>query len=335
MNSLQTNFNKQISYWLFFVSLMIISMILIGGATRLTGSGLSMVEWRPFLGLLPPLTENEWIRVFDLYKLSPEYININSWMTLDDFKVIFFWEYFHRVWGRLIGLVFILPFSYFLFAKKLNKSLLTLCSCLLVLGGIQGLIGWWMVKSGLTDNPYVSQYRLSIHLSMAFLILMICFWNALNLFKGTSNLPKGINLIAIFLVSLTILAGTFVSGMDAGLIYNQFPLMGEGLVPIEYGDKGILDPFENPVSAQFHHRVLASITLLTVIFVGGLSIFRNGFKLKSILLIAAILFQFFIGILTLIYMVPTALGVLHQFGGVILFLTLIWFSHEPNSLSKQ
>ena len=334
MNSLQTNFNKQISYWLFFVSLMIVSMILIGGATRLTGSGLSMVEWRPFLGLLPPLTENEWIRVFELYKLSPEYININSWMKLNDFKIIFFWEYFHRVWGRLIGLVFILPFSYFLLTKKLDRPLLLLCSFLLVLGGIQGLIGWWMVKSGLTDNPYVSQYRLSIHLSMAFLILIICFWNALNLFIGKSKLPMGINLIAIFLVSLTIIAGTFVSGMDAGLVYNQFPFMGEGLVPIEYGDRGILDPFENPVSAQFHHRVLASLTLLLVIFIGGYSIVRNGIKLKSILLILAILFQFIIGILTLLYMVPISLGVLHQFGGVFLFLTLIWFCHEPNSLRK-
>ena len=159
-------------------------MIFIGGATRLTGSGLSMVEWRPLLGFLPPLTELEWIRIFELYKLSPEFIQINSWMSLSDFKFIFFWEYFHRVWGRLIGLFFLIPFIYFIYMKRISGKTLFRTTLIFSLICIQGLIGWWMVKSGLNEIPTVSQYRLSIHLSMAFIILGLSFWTAMDLYEG-------------------------------------------------------------------------------------------------------------------------------------------------------
>ena len=319
--------NIRISIWLFVISFLVVVMIFIGGATRLTGSGLSMVEWRPFLGFLPPLTDKEWIRIFELYKLSPEFNHINSWMVLSDFKYIFFWEYFHRVWGRLIGLFFLIPFVYFLFRKNLTGRTLFTASLILLLICAQGIIGWWMVKSGLNEIPSVSQYRLSVHLSVAFIILGISFWTALDLFEGKVKNLKFVDVIPLIFISLTIIAGTFVSGMDAGLVYNSFPYMGDNIVPIEYGSLGIMDPFENPVSAQFHHRLLASLTLVIIILYFIIYIIKNEINRRIIVLSIAILCQFIIGVFTLLYSVPIVLGVIHQFGGVILFLSSLWLLH--------
>ena len=321
------NINIRISIWLFIISFMVVAMIFIGGATRLTGSGLSMVEWRPLLGFLPPLTELEWIRIFELYKLSPEFIQINSWMSLSDFKFIFFWEYFHRVWGRLIGLFFLIPLIYFIYVKRLSGVILFRTTIIFSLICIQGIIGWWMVKSGLNEIPTVSQYRLSIHLSMAFIILGLSFWTAMDLYEGPVKKINFFDKIPIIFISLTIIAGTFVSGMDAGLVYNSFPYMGETIVPIEYGSLGIIDPFENPVSAQFHHRLLATLTLVIIILYFINYILKNEINRRIIVLSIAILCQFIIGIFTLLYSVPIVLGVIHQFGGVILFLSSLWLLH--------
>ena len=321
------NINIRISIWLFIISFMVVAMIFIGGATRLTGSGLSMVEWRPLLGFLPPLTELEWIRIFELYKLSPEFIQINSWMSLSDFKFIFFWEYFHRVWGRLIGLFFLIPLIYFIYVKRLSGVILFRTTIIFSLICIQGIIGWWMVKSGLNEIPTVSQYRLSIHLSMAFIILGLSFWTAMDLYEGPVKKINFIDKIPIIFISLTIIAGTFVSGMDAGLVYNSFPYMGETIVPIEYGNLGIIDPFENPVSAQFHHRLLATLTLVIIILYFINYILKNEINRRIIVLSIAILCQFIIGVFTLLYSVPIVLGVIHQFGGVILFLSSLWLLH--------
>ena len=329
MDTLNQNINLKLSIWLFALCLMIVAMIFIGGVTRLTGSGLSMVEWRPFLGFLPPLTETEWTRVFELYKLSPEFKQINSWMEISDFKFIFFWEYFHRVWGRLIGLFILIPFLYFIFTKKLKNKILFRSSIILCLVCIQGLIGWWMVKSGLNEIATVSQYRLSVHLSMAFIILGISFWTALDLFEGTPKNLKSYDIIPLLFISLTIIAGTFVSGMDAGLVYNTFPYMGDGIIPIEYGNLGFIDPFENPVTAQFHHRLLASITLIIIIIYSIHYIIKNPMNLRILLLLFAIICQFIIGIFTLLYSVPITLGAMHQFGGVLLFLSALWVLHSP------
>ena len=329
MDTLNQNINLKLAIWLFALCLMIVAMIFIGGVTRLTGSGLSMVEWRPFLGFLPPLTETEWTRVFELYKLSPEFKQINSWMEISDFKFIFFWEYFHRVWGRLIGLFILIPFLYFIFTKKLKNKILFRSSVILCLVCIQGLIGWWMVKSGLNEIATVSQYRLSVHLSMAFIILGISFWTALDLFEGAPKNLKSYDIIPLLFISLTIIAGTFVSGMDAGLVYNTFPYMGESIIPIEYGNLGFIDPFENPVTAQFHHRLLASITLIIIIIYSILYIIRNPINLRILLLLFAIVCQFIIGIFTLLYSVPITLGAMHQFGGVLLFLSALWLLHSP------
>ena len=329
MDTLNQNINLKLSIWLFALCLMIVAMIFIGGVTRLTGSGLSMVEWRPFLGFLPPLTETEWTRVFELYKLSPEFKQINSWMEISDFKFIFFWEYFHRVWGRLIGLFILIPFLYFIVTKKLKNKILFRSSIILCLVCVQGLIGWWMVKSGLNEIATVSQYRLSVHLSMAFIILGISFWTALDLFEGAPKNLKSYDIIPLLFISLTIIAGTFVSGMDAGLVYNTFPYMGESIIPIEYGNLGFIDPFENPVTAQFHHRLLASITLIIIIIYSILYIIRNPINLRILLLLFAIVCQFIIGIFTLLYSVPITLGAMHQFGGVLLFLSALWLLHSP------
>ena len=331
MDTLNQNINLKLSIWLFALCLMIVAMIFIGGVTRLTGSGLSMVEWRPFLGFLPPLTETEWTRVFELYKLSPEFKQINSWMEISDFKFIFFWEYFHRVWGRLIGLFILIPFLYFIVTKKLKNKILFRSSIILCLVCVQGLIGWWMVKSGLNEIATVSQYRLSVHLSMAFIILGISFWTALDLFEGAPKNLKSYDIIPLLFISLTIIAGTFVSGMDAGLVYNTFPYMGESIIPIEYGNLGFIDPFENPVTAQFHHRLLASITLIIIIIYSILYIIRNPINLRILLLLFAIVCQFIIGIFTLLYSVPITLGAMHQFGGVLLFLSSIWLLHYPRN----
>ena len=329
MDTLNQNINLKLSIWLFALCLMIVAMIFIGGVTRLTGSGLSMVEWRPFLGFLPPLTETEWTRVFELYKLSPEFKQINSWMEISDFKFIFFWEYFHRVWGRLIGLFILIPFLYFIVTKKLKNKILFRSSIILFLVCAQGLIGWWMVKSGLNEIATVSQYRLSVHLSMAFIILGISFWTALDLYEGTSKNLKSYDMIPLLFISLTIIAGTFVSGMDAGLVYNTFPYMGDSIIPIEYGNLGFIDPFENPVTAQFHHRLLASITLIIIIIYSIHYIISNPKNLRILLLLFAIICQFIIGIFTLLYSVPITLGAMHQFVGVLLFLSALWVLHSP------
>ena len=329
MSTTFQNINIKISIWLFIISFMVVAMVFIGGATRLTGSGLSMVEWRPLLGFLPPLTELEWMRIFELYKLSPEFIQINSWMSLSDFKFIFFWEYFHRVWGRLIGLFFLIPLIYFIYVKRLSGVILFRTTIIFSLICIQGIIGWWMVKSGLNEIPTVSQYRLSIHLSMAFIILGLSFWTAMDLYEGPVKKINLFDKIPIIFISLTIIAGTFVSGMDAGLVYNSFPYMGETIVPIEYGSLGIIDPFENPVSAQFHHRLLATLTLVIIILYFINYILKNEINRRIIILSLAILCQFIIGIFTLIYSVPIVLGVIHQFGGVLLFLSSLWLLHLP------
>ena len=321
------NINIRISIWLFIISFMVVAMIFIGGATRLTGSGLSMVEWRPLLGFLPPLTELEWIRIFELYKLSPEFIQINSWMGLSDFKFIFFWEYFHRVWGRLIGLFFLIPFIFLIYTKRISGVTLFRTALIFSLICIQGFIGWWMVKSGLNEIPTVSQYRLSIHLSMAFIILGLSFWTAMDLYEGPVKKINFIDKIPIIFISLTIIAGTFVSGMDAGLVYNSFPYMGETIIPIEYGTLGIIDPFENPVSAQFHHRLLASLTLIIIVLYFINYILKNEINRRIIILSIAIVCQFIIGVFTLLYSVPIVLGVIHQLGGVLLFLSSLWLLH--------
>ncbi len=306
---------------------LVATMVVIGGVTRLTGSGLSMVEWRPLIGILPPLTETEWLRVFKLYQTSPEFLQVNINMDLAGFKVIFFWEYVHRVWGRILGLAFGIPLLFFWLSGRIPQGYGLPLLGLLALGSVQGIIGWWMVTSGLVDNPAVSQYRLATHLSMALLILVLLLWTTLNLRFGRSKRPSGHAAMTLLLVALTIVAGAFVAGMDAGLLYNEYPLMGDGLIPVEYGEKGLFDPFDNPASAQFHHRWIAVLAVLAVagLWVSGV---QKGLGGLVHIMAVSVIIQFLLGLTTLLLGVPVWAGALHQAGAVLLLSVVLIVIHR-------
>ena len=322
-----TDSNRAIAIWLFVMAFLVAMMVVIGGVTRLTGSGLSMVEWRPLIGTLPPLSQSEWMRVFTLYQASPEYNEINYGMSLAEFKLIFFWEYFHRLWGRMLGIAFALPLAYFAFRKMIPQGYKLPLLVLLFLGGMQGVIGWWMVKSGLVSDPTVSQYRLATHLGMALFIYGMLLWTGFNLFYGKALRPSGHMMGVVTIVAITIIAGAFVAGMDAGLLYNEYPLMGDGLVPIEYGEEGLSDPFENPAAAQFHHRWIAVLAVI-----GVLTLWRRANRIthirnRGITVGAIVLGQFTLGIITLLNGVPVWMGAAHQLGAVLLLGACLWCVH--------
>src|SRR5574340_619499 len=231
MNSTDQAAQNQIAAWLLLCCAMVFAMVVVGGVTRLTHSGLSIVEWQPLVGTLPPLNEAQWLEVFHKYQQTPEYQKVNFDMGLDEFKGIFWWEYFHRLLGRSIGAVFLLPFLYFLLRKKIEWSLAPRLAGIFILGGLQGALGWYMVASGLVDDPRVSQYRLTAHLGMAFVIYAAMLWVALGLLSPTSSRPEGARALGRFslglrgLIFLMVLSGGFVAGIRAGLAYNTFPLM--------------------------------------------------------------------------------------------------------------
>ena len=325
--------DKLVIKWLFGMALLVAIMAVIGGITRLTGSGLSMVEWRPLIGILPPMTASEWQRVYQLYQASPEYQQLNLGMPLQDFKTIFFWEYFHRLWGRLLGLAFGLPFLVFVLAGRIPAGLASRMLLLLLLGGFQGGVGWWMVKSGLTEEASVSQYRLASHLGVALVIFSILIWTVFDLRDGRRNRPTGHALASLILLGITIIAGALVAGMDAGLMYNEYPLMGSHLLPAEYGEAGWLDPFENPAAAQFHHRWLAAVTFTVVIFL-GLKTRSGALTYRANLVLAAVSVQFILGIFTLLHGVPIALGGMHQAGAVLLLGCLIALIHGKSGSAQ-
>ena len=315
-----------VAYWLVGMAVLVAIMVIIGGITRLTGSGLSMVEWRPLMGTLPPLNATEWQRVFDLYRASPEYEQLNKGMDLDGFKTIFCWEYFHRLWGRLLGLAFGLPFLFLLITRRVPFGYNKRLSSLFLLGGLQGVIGWWMVKSGLSEDAAVSQYRLAVHLCTALIIFSLLVWTSLDLFYQPSKMPHGHSMGSLILIAVTILAGALVAGMDAGLMYNEYPLMGNGLMPTEYGDAGYLDAFENPASAQFHHRWIAALTFGAVITL-GIRAWCGGHQILGGSVIGAVTVQFLLGIATLLHGVPVSLGGMHQAGAIILLGTTLALTH--------
>ena len=315
-------------WWLIAMAVLVAIMVLIGGVTRLTGSGLSMVEWRPLMGTLPPLTDAEWSRVYQLYVASPEYDEFNYGMDLAGFKAIFFWEYVHRLWGRLLGLAFVVPFVWLILRRRVPNGFGGRLFLLLLLGGFQGVIGWWMVKSGLTADATVSQYRLAVHLGMALLIFALLLWTAFDIRYGRAGLPRGHAAGTLGIVAITILAGALVAGMDAGLLYNHYPFMGNGLIPVEYGEMGAMDAFENPAAAQFHHRwiaVLAVLAVITLAFRGRRQAASRGPATLAILLVGA---QFILGIAVLLNGVPLSLGAMHQTGAVLLLATVLWTAHR-------
>lgn len=325
-----------VAIWLFVCAAMVVAMMIIGAITRLTESGLSMVEWRPLIGAWPPTSEAEWLRIFDLYKQTSEYKLANAGMTLPEFQTIFWWEFIHRLWGRLIGVVFAVPFVVFLALKKIPRALTPHLVALFVLGGLQGLIGWWMVKSGFVDRTDVSQYRLTVHLGMAFAILGYLLWQALEIVAPRRapepEAPRGLAWLTLGIISMTILAGGLVAGLNAGLTYNSWPLMDGDFVP-----DGILDqtpwwvnPFENIATVQFDHRMLAYGTAISVFWLWW-RVRRTWTsplaRLAANLLALMVLVQLGLGIATLLLVVPLPLAVLHQAGAAMLFSIAIWTLH--------
>ncbi len=314
--------NKQISNWLFFTAFMVLAMAVIGAITRLTESGLSMVEWRPLIGTLPPMNEAEWQRVFDLYRETPEYKLKNAGMEMSEFKNIFFWEWFHRLWGRLIGLVYALPLIYFWVRKQIPDGYYAKLLFGLILGGMQGVMGWYMVQSGLIDRPSVSHFRLAAHLTLAFAIFCYLLWLAFDL-RGNKATHSTFCLkrhgwITFAFVTITIIWGAYVAGLDAGLVYNTWPLMGTHLIPPEL--QSLTSIFIDPVSVQFTHRWIAVLTALVV--------FTFAYRIKSFALAGMVFLQVGLGIATLLSMVAIPLAAMHQAGAFILGGIMIYELHK-------
>ena len=317
---------RAVALWLLIVAALIFAMVVLGGVTRLTHSGLSMVEWRPLTGWLPPFGEAAWQAEFEHYKQFPEYQKINLGMSLAAFKGIFWFEYAHRVLGRLIGIAFALPFLYFLLRRRLEPGLTPKLVLMLVLGGLQGLLGWYMVMSGLVDRPDVSQYRLTAHLGLAVVVYGYILWTALGLLFAPEGAPAGLRR-AMFLVAtlvfLVMLSGGLVAGLDAGFSYNTFPLMNGDWVAAEAfsEEPWLRDLFENPASVQFEHRVLALVAALAVaaLWIAARPARlarRAGLAVHALL--AALVAQVTLGVLTLVYVVPVALAAAHQAGAMVL-----------------
>ena len=329
--------NRQVATWLFVCCGLVFAMVILGGVTRLTGSGLSMVDWKPIMGWLPPLNDAEWQRVFDMYKLSPEFLKVNSHMDVNAFKGIFWLEFLHRLLGRTIGIVFALPFIYFLAKGYVVRREWPKYLLMFVLGGLQGVLGWYMVKSGLIDNPHVSQYRLTAHLVAAILIYAYMFWVGLSLLHAKSaEQPRtwyGRTVLLTALIALTVISGGFVAGLKAGEIYNTFPMMGgywipPGLLALEPVWRNL---FDNMTTVQFNHRILA-ISTFVLIAVFWAKARKAEFTGRSrpaanALLVAAIL-QVLLGISTLLLSVPTALAAAHQAVALLLFTVALYLTHS-------
>jgi cytochrome c oxidase assembly protein subunit 15 len=338
---MENNKYKPVIIWLLSGCLLIFLMVIIGGITRLTNSGLSMVDWKLIMGAIPPIGDEAWQKTFEQYQQFPEYQMVNYHFTLEEFKSIFFWEYFHRLLGRLIGLVFIVPFVYFLLKKKLSKKLTIQCLIILGMGALQGAIGWWMVKSGLVKDPDVSHFRLAIHLITAFLTFAYTFWVALNLiYPNNHSNYSGLRKVIYLLFGITILQiiyGAFVAGLNAGFVINTWPKMGdEWISDSVFAIEPLwLSLVEGLAGVQFVHRYLAYVVVVVIGYIwfkarrmGLTAIQKQGVNI----LLVAVLFQFTLGVFTLLFAVPVWLGVAHQLGAFLLLTAIVFVM---NAFKKQ
>jgi cytochrome c oxidase assembly protein subunit 15 len=324
--------------WLLVVAALVFLMVGLGGVTRLTGSGLSITEWQPIVGILPPLSEADWLDLFAKYQQIPQYRHVNQGMSLDAFKVIFWWEWLHRLLGRLVGAIFLLPFTYFLAVGRIRRALLGRLAGIFALGALQGLVGWYMVSSGLALRIDVSQYRLALHLALAVLIFGALLWVALSAeetaARSRRHVPSGVAPAAAIVVLLLvqIVLGAFVAGLRAGASYNTWPLIDgrlvpEGLLSIE---PWYLNLFENALTVQFSHRLVAyALLLLTLWHVWQVHRHPCGgpVRFSAALLAGAVLLQAALGIATLLARVPLTLALAHQAGAVALFGLGLWHLH--------
>ena len=332
---------KPIAIWLLICCALVFAMVVVGGVTRLTDSGLSIVEWQPIVGTMPPITQADWDVLLEKYRATPQYQQVNKGMSVDEFKSIFWWEYFHRVLGRLIGLVFFVPFVYFLIRKQINRSLGIKLTGIFILGGLQGFMGWYMVMSGLVNDPHVSQYRLTAHLGLAFVIFATMLWVALGVLSPVSAEAGNDRLVQLrrfayglsSLIFIMVLSGGFVAGIRAGLTYNTFPLMNGYLIP---PDLFVLEPwyrnfFDNMTTVQFDHRLIA----WTLAFLVPLFWYQSRqvnlsatTRLACNLFLLMLAIQISLGIATLLHVVPIPLAASHQGGAVLLFAASLWVSHR-------
>jgi cytochrome c oxidase assembly protein subunit 15 len=327
--------NRKLALWLFACCAMVFATLVIGGVTRLTHSGLSIVEWQPLVGAVPPLSAADWQALFEQYRATPEGRLVNHAMTLDGFKTIFWWEWAHRLSGRLIGAVFLLPYLWFLLRGRLRGSLAWKVLGFFILGGLQGAMGWYMVKSGLVDDPRVSQYRLAAHLGLAFVIFGLMFWTALGLLRGRRAAPRGswlagtqrFGALLAGLVLVMVLSGALVAGIRAGLAYNTFPLMNGHFVPPEIFmvEPLWLNFFTNMATVQFDHRMIAWVLLVLVPVFWWRA--RRVAPLEANLLLVMLAVQIGLGVATLLHQVPVVLGAAHQAGALLLFAALLWANH--------
>ena len=339
---------RWIASWLLACCALVFAMIVVGGVTRLTHSGLSIVEWQPIVGTLPPLNEQQWQQAFDLYKLTPEYKQVNFGMSLSEFKGIFWWEYFHRLLGRAIGFVFFVPYLILLLKRRLHGPLAWRLLGIFVLGGLQGAMGWYMVKSGLVDDPRVSHLRLTAHLALAVVIRAAMCWVARDLLfprtpgrhdPRTAGLRRTADILVI-LVFLLMLTGGLVAGIRAGYAYNTFPLMNGHVVPPEIFmlDPWYLNFFNNMATVQFDHRLLAWILAFLVPWYWWQAI-RAGLnahaRLAVHVLLAVLALQIALGISTLLLVVPIALAAAHQGGAVLLFGAALYNAHALRTDQAQ
>ena len=333
MNANDKNINNLFLYWLICSSTLVFIIIIVGGLTRLTNSGLSITEWELFKGILPPLNQKSWFFYFDQYKKIPQFNLLNYNMTLDEFKVIFYWEYLHRILARLIGVFFFIPLIYFYLLKKINKRYMTVCYFIFFLIILQGAVGWYMVKSGLAYDVTVSHYRLSIHLCLAFIIISNIFWLILNVKKNTDLIFLNLNkkniffFVLIILIFIQIILGAFVSGLDAGRIYQTWPLMGNSYIPNDLVIKNLKNIFDfnNHSLVQFYHRNLAYFITFYIL---ALNFFIYERKIKNLFnpmkfLLLSLILQIILGILTLMSSLNIYLASAHQISSVILVFSSI------------
>ncbi len=335
--------NRRVAAWLLICCALVFAIVVVGGVTRLTHSGLSITEWQPIVGTLPPLSDADWDAAFSKYRQTPEYLQVNKGMSLPEFQRIFWWEYFHRLLGRLIGFVFLVPFLWFLARGKIPPGHGGRLTAIFALGAAQGALGWYMVKSGLVDDPRVSQFRLTAHLGLAFLIFAGMFWTALSLLRpwrarihggeptaASTRLWSGVVALAIF---IQVLSGGLVAGIRAGLAYNTFPLMNGAWIPAEIL---ALEPawknfFHNMATVQFDHRLLAWILAFAVPLLWWRVARDSGApraaRFGAHLLLAMLVVQVMLGILTLVHGVPLPLAALHQAGALLLFAAALNVAH--------
>ena len=336
MRNKKLNYHLLIKIWFITMIILVFLMIMVGGLTRLTDSGLSITEWELFKGILPPLSSETWATYFNLYKGIPQFELIYPNMSIEEFKVIFYWEYFHRLLGRLIGLIFLIPLIFFSINKLLDNKMLIILYFIFFLICAQGLMGWYMVESGLVENTSVSHYRLSAHLLLAFIIISLLTWNYLNhvnyKYKVFFNLKNKITKILFFLVMFQIILGAFVSGLDAGLIYQTWPKMNLSYFPddVNIYQNSLINLFNNQSFVQFLHRIFAYIITCYALFMGIKILIEKETKfLKNYLLVFFILFlQVFLGILTLISGLNLYLASFHQITSVILVITVLNLNYK-------